>query len=56
MIERIRRQLAGYRPQYIDEPALARAAVLLPLYENGGEAQVLFTKRSELVEHHKGQV
>ncbi|MHB8376832.1 MAG: NUDIX hydrolase [Dehalococcoidia bacterium] len=56
MIERIRGRLAGYRPQYIDDETLARAAVLLPLYENGGDTHVLFTRRSELVEHHKGQI
>lgn len=57
MIEVIRARLAAYEPQYInDEPHLPRAAVLLPLYDTGGEPHVVFTKRSELVEHHKGQI
>jgi 8-oxo-dGTP pyrophosphatase MutT (NUDIX family) len=30
--------------------------VLLPIYDSGGEPHVLFTVRSELVEHHKGQI
>jgi 8-oxo-dGTP pyrophosphatase MutT (NUDIX family) len=56
MIEHIRARLAAYQPEYIEEEALARAAVLLPLYEHAGELHVLFTRRSELVEHHKGQI
>ena len=55
-IERIRARVATHAPQYIDEPSLARAAVLLPLHVDAGEVHVLFTKRSELVEHHKGQI
>lgn len=52
----IRARLDAYEPSYIDEQALARAAVLLPLYEKDGALHVLFTRRSELVEHHKGQI
>jgi 8-oxo-dGTP pyrophosphatase MutT (NUDIX family) len=56
MIEHIRARLAGYQAQRIADHALARAAVLLPLYEKAGDTHIVFTKRSELVEHHKGQV
>ena len=56
MLDVIRRRLAGYRPSYIEDQALPRAAVLLPLYDHRGELHVLFTRRSELVEHHKGQI
>jgi 8-oxo-dGTP pyrophosphatase MutT (NUDIX family) len=56
MIEHIRTRIAAHRPQLIEDVPLARAAVLLPLYEAGGETHVLFTRRSELVEHHKGQI
>ncbi len=56
MIEAIERRLNGYAPALIEDPSLARAAVLLPLYDTGGEPHVLFTVRSELVEHHKGQI
>ena len=52
----IRERVGAYRPERIDEDALARAAVLLPLYEHEGDLLVLFTRRSELVEHHKGQI
>ena len=40
----------------MDDGTLARAAVRLPLYESAGDTHVLFTVRSELVEHHKGQI
>jgi 8-oxo-dGTP pyrophosphatase MutT (NUDIX family) len=56
VIEQIRARLAAYEPQLIADEALARAAVLLPLYENGDDTHILFTRRSELVEHHKGQI
>lgn len=56
MIERIRGRLSAYQPEYIEEEGLSRAAVLLPLYDNDGDLHVLFTRRSELVEHHKGQI
>ena len=32
------------------------AAVLVPLYVRDGQLFTLFTKRTELVEHHKGQI
>ena len=32
------------------------AAVLIPLFFKQGQAHLLFTKRSNLVEHHKGQI
>jgi 8-oxo-dGTP pyrophosphatase MutT (NUDIX family) len=34
----------------------ASAAVLVPLYHKEGECHILFTKRTEKVEHHKGQI
>ena len=56
MIDHIRTRLAGYEPEYIEDEGLARAAVLVPLYDVGGEIHILFTRRSEMVEHHKGQI
>ena len=32
------------------------AAVLIPLLDDGGVSKVLFTKRTDRVEHHKGQI
>lgn len=55
-IDHIRTRLDLLEPEYIEDAMLARAAVLLPLYDVGDEIHVLFTRRSELVEHHKGQI
>lgn len=40
----------------LTEAPLAPAAVLLPLYEKGGEYYILFTKRTEKMQYHKGQI
>lgn len=56
--ERISRILSQRERQTIvftDAP-LAPAAVLVPLYEKRGEYYILFTRRTERVEHHKGQI
>ena len=56
VIEHIRARLRDFQPSYVEAPELPRAAVLLPLYEKDGETSIVFTRRSELVEHHKGQI
>jgi 8-oxo-dGTP pyrophosphatase MutT (NUDIX family) len=38
------------------DDSLSPAAVLLPLYKKQGEYHILLTKRTEKVEHHKGQI
>lgn len=58
MKERIRRILSQREKQNImtaDAP-LVPAAVILPLYQKEGEYHILLTKRTEKVEHHKGQI
>ena len=58
MKEKIKQILSQRERQTIiltDVP-LAPAAVLLPLYEREGEYWILFTKRTQKVEHHKGQI
>lgn len=42
-------------PQFDSRPARP-AAVLIPLAYTDGDWQVLFTRRADTVEHHKGQV
>ncbi len=56
VIEHIRERLDAFQASYLDDKGLPRAAVLLPLYEANGDLHILFTRRSELVEHHKGQI
>jgi 8-oxo-dGTP pyrophosphatase MutT (NUDIX family) len=56
MLDTIRAALAAYAPRRIEREDLPRAAVLVPLYQKDGTAHVLFQVRTELVEHHKGQI
>jgi 8-oxo-dGTP pyrophosphatase MutT (NUDIX family) len=48
--------LALYAPREVAAEERPRAAVLVPLYYSHDELHVLFTKRSDLVEHHKGEI
>ena len=41
--------------KYANVPYI-RAGVLIPLFFKQGEPHILFTKRSDKVEHHKGQI
>src|SRR6266699_5423503 len=52
----LRQRLADQIPVVHTEWEARPAAVLVPLYLDGGEWHVLFTLRSHLVETHKGQV
>jgi len=56
MIEFIRERVTAYRPRQIDAEGRPRAAVLLLLYDKDGQQHLLFTRRTDLVEHHKGQI
>ena len=48
--------LGGYEPRTVDVPGTQDAAVLLLLYHNAGTEQMVFTVRTDTVEHHKGQI
>lgn len=50
--------LKKHKPRrYIYKNGASRAAaVLIPIYFKNGQAHLLFTKRTDLVEHHKGQI
>jgi 8-oxo-dGTP pyrophosphatase MutT (NUDIX family) len=52
----LRPLLATYEPKLNDAPGLIPAAVMLLLYERDGEEHLLFQVRSQLVEHHKGEI
>jgi len=52
----ITERLAGYRRRAIENSPFTRSAVLMPLVKRENEFDLLFTKRSETVEHHKGQI
>lgn len=55
-IDRIRQALADYTPRRVDNPTAAAAAVLILLQERDQQLHVLFTERTNHVEHHKGQI
>ncbi|MDO8615662.1 MAG: CoA pyrophosphatase [Dehalococcoidia bacterium] len=55
-LERIRQALADYTPKRIDHPASADAAVLILVHDRAGDPHIIFTERTNHVEHHKGQI
>ena len=56
MQERIRQILEGRKKEIINGEGLARAAILVPLYNWVGEPYLIFTRRTEKVNYHKGQI
>jgi 8-oxo-dGTP pyrophosphatase MutT (NUDIX family) len=55
-IEQIELVLQGFRRRELEKPHLKKAAVLMLFYLKDGELYVLLTKRTDDVEHHKGQI
>lgn len=55
-IEHIREFIRGFQRRELQNPHLKKAAVLILLYPKGRDLYVLLTKRTEDVEHHKGQI
>jgi 8-oxo-dGTP pyrophosphatase MutT (NUDIX family) len=57
-VERVRSRFAGYAPP--PEPPLQpggrAAAVLLPVFEEDGEARIVLTRRPETMPSHRGEV
>jgi len=56
LADRVVAALSAHPRREYDRPGLRRAAVLVPLFLADGRVHVLLTKRTEIVEHHKGQV
>ncbi len=54
--ESIRRALAGRTKKAEHLLGYTPAAVLLPLFEKSGDYHLVFTKRTEMVNYHKGQI
>jgi len=52
------RSILSQRPPVILPPAATRrqAAVLLPLFKHATDYHLVFTKRTETLKHHKGQI
>jgi 8-oxo-dGTP pyrophosphatase MutT (NUDIX family) len=49
-------RLARHAPQRIPRDGLREAAVLLPVYLRRGEPTILFTRRTDHLEHHRGEI
>ncbi|MDP8225164.1 MAG: CoA pyrophosphatase [Candidatus Lernaella stagnicola] len=54
--EVIQRKLAQHPPRKLQIDGYAPAAVLVPLLRDGDGDRLLFTRRTDKVEHHKGQI
>ncbi len=54
--EKLKRCLNKKCKRITDRPDLAPSAVLLPLFQKNRETHILLTKRTDRVEHHKGQI
>jgi len=55
-LQQVRQFLSAHKRAEIHDPALVPAAVLMVFFEKAGAWHLLMTKRSEVVEHHKGQI
>ena len=56
MKQRLRQILSRRQKQHIIDTSRIPAAVLIPIYIKHGECYILFTKRTEAVKEHKGQI
>ena len=56
MKQRLRQALSLREKQRIVDPSRTPAAVLLPIYYKQGQYYILFIKRTEWVEKHKGEI
>ena len=55
-IESIKKMLSSRERRVIEHPPFSHAAVLVPLFQKGGDCHLLFTKRSEQVKYHKSEI
>ncbi len=55
-LSELRHILSTRERKAIDDLPYPHAAVLVPFFEKAGECHLLFTKRSDQVKHHKGQI
>ena len=55
-IHQIQKILNTRDRRIIEQSSLARAAVLVPLFKKGEDCHMVFTKRSDNVRYHKGEI
>ncbi|ETW98573.1 MAG: hypothetical protein ETSY1_18260 [Candidatus Entotheonella factor] len=56
MAVHIQQMLEAYTPSELSVPSRKLAGVLAPLYVHEGEYRMVFTKRSDRMLHHRGQI
>lgn len=56
VIERLRQALSRRQKHRIVDNSMAASAVLIPLIHKNGEYHILFTRRTQTVQYHKGQI
>ena len=56
MQQRLKQALAQRQTSHIIDTSRVSSAVLIPLYNKQGQYHILFTKRTEKVRDHKGQI
>jgi 8-oxo-dGTP pyrophosphatase MutT (NUDIX family) len=56
VINDIRARIAAYVHAHLPVEERPRAAVLIPVYQAGDEIHIVLTKRTDRVEHHKGEI
>ena len=52
----LKERLNSEAPRNVEHPTRTVAAVLVPLFEKEGEPYLLFTKRSDSVQHHRNEI
>ncbi len=55
-VDQIRNILCSRKRRVIEHLPFSHAAVLVPLFQKDGDCHLLFTKRSEEVKYHKGEI
>lgn len=55
-INQIQKILSSRKRRVIEHPPFSHAAVLVPLFRKGEDCHLLFTKRSDQVKYHKGEI
>lgn len=59
-IEKIKYRIENLKTSVYSEPvteeSFVPASVLIPIFEKDGSSHILFTKRTDKVSHHKGQI
>ena len=55
-VDQIRNTLSSRQRRVIEHPPFSHAAVLVPLFKKEEDCHLLFTKRSDQVKYHKGEI